>query len=229
MNTLRRRGDDGLGLTELLVAATLTSVLLALLAGVFISDLRTTSRISAKVDATADARLVADTVARRLRVAGSPDTTTAPTAFVGPLTANAVTFYASIAGGALGGGAPGETDGTWTKVDYRIVTVVRDGQDTGCVQETLTPGVTSPTGETYPAAGQIRRCLAFGTVNADGRPLFTYLASGTGADQVTGVNAVRSVQVAVTVTAARGDQRATTAATTRVSLPNTCTVGASSC
>lgn len=224
---VHRRDEAGYGLVELLVAMALTSVLLALLAGVFLSDLRTTSRISAKVDATADARLVVDTIARRVRVAAPPDTATA--AFVAPLAADATTFYASIAGGALGGPAPGETNVNFTRVDYRIVDVVRGGVTTQCVQETLTPGTSSNGIGTYPAAGAKTRCLAYGAINSDGRPLLTYLASGTGNDPAAAVGAVRSVRIAITITSTRGDQRATTSATTRVSLPNVCVVGASSC
>ncbi len=227
MNAARRQEEGGFGLVELLVAMALTSVLLAVLAGVFLSDLRTTSRISAKVDATADARLVVDTIARRVRVAAPPDTITA--AFIAPLAADRSTLYASIAGGALGGAAPGEQDVNYTKVDYRIVSVTRDGRATQCVQETLTPGTSSNGVGTYPSAGARTRGLAYGVINSDGRPLFTYLASGTGEDVAASAADVRSVRIAVSVTSTRGDQRATTAATTRVSLPNVCTVGESSC
>lgn len=225
----RRRADAGYSLPELLVAMAITSVLLALVAGVFLSDLRTTTRISAKVDSTADARLVADTMARRLRMAVSTDPNRTTPPFSTPLRGDGVTFVASIAGGAVGGPAPGEANPKLTQVQYAVVPVMRDGVTTSCVRETLTPGTSTQAPITFPAAGAVSRCLAFGAVNADGQPLLTYFTSGTGTDATTSAGAVRSVRVSVVITSTRGDQRASTTATTRVSLPNVCTVGAQSC
>lgn len=222
-------GDDGYSLPELLVAMAITSVLLALVAGVFLSDLRTTTRISAKVDSTADARLVADTMARRLRVAVSTDPTGITPPFSTPLRGDGVTFIASIAGGAVGGPAPGETNPKLTQVQYSVVPVVRDGVTTSCLRETLTPGTSDVAPVTFPLAGAVSRCLVFGRVNADGRPLLTYYTSGTGTDATTSAGAVRSVQISVAITSSRGDQQASTTATTRVTLSNVCTVGAQSC
>lgn len=211
------RPDTGLSLPEVLVAMALTSILLAALMGIFVSDLRTTSRISAKTDATADARLAVDTMSRRLRVAVAPDAATAAFTATGP---RSVTFYASLVGAAAGGVTPRATDPRPTKVEYSVVPTTFSGKATSCLREVLTPAAGTASPYTYPASGATARCLAYGTVNADGAALFTYYQSGSGTAPPVTLDDVRSVRVALGVTAATGGQQATTSAATRVTCPN---------
>lgn len=212
------RSDAGLSLPEVLVAMALTSILLAALAGIFASDLRTTSRISAKVTATADARLAVDTMSRRLRVAVAP--TDAATAAFTVTGARSVTFYASLVGAAAGGVTTRATEPTPTKVEYSVVPVTSSGQSTECLREVLTPAVKVADLFTYPASGSTTRCLAYGAFNIDGTALFTYFQSGSGTAQTAVKDDVRSVGIALSIAATAGGQRAATAAATRVTCPN---------
>lgn len=211
------RDEGGFSLPELLVAMALTSILLAALAGIFTSNLRTTSRISAKVTATADARLAVDTMSRRLRVAVAPDATQAAFATTDP---RSVTFYASLVGTAAGGVTTRATDPKPTKVEYSVVPATFSGQTTTCLREVLTPAVGSAAPYTYPAAGAKSRCLAYGALNADGAPLFTYFQSGSGAAPAASRDDVRSVGASLSIAATTGGQRAATTAATRVTCPN---------
>ena len=209
--------DAGFSLPELLVAMALTSILLAALAGIFTSNLRTTSRISAKVTATADARLAVDTMSRRLRVAVAPDATQAAFTTTDP---RSVTFYASLVGAAAGGVTTRAVDPKPTKVEYSVVPATYSGQATTCLREVLTPAVGSAAPYTYPASGSTTRCLAYGTLNADGAPLFTYFQSGSGTAPAASRDDVRSVGASLSIAATSGGQRAATAAATRVTCPN---------
>lgn len=209
--------DAGFSLPEVLVAMALTSILLAALAGVFLSDLRATSRISAKVTATADARLAADTMSRRLRVAVAPDATRAAFESTGP---RSVTFYASLVGAAAGGVTTRENDPKPTKVEYSVVGTTFSGQATTCLREVLTPAVGTAAPYSFPASGATTRCLAYGAINGDGSDLLTYHQSGSGTALAVTRDDIRSVRVALTVTATQGGQRATTTASTRVTCPN---------
>lgn len=216
-NRRSRRPDAGFSLPEVLVAMALTSILLAALAGVFLSDLRTTSRISAKVTATADARLAADTMSRRLRVAVAPDASSAAFETTDP---RSVTFYASLVGAAAGGVTTREIDPKPTRVEYTVVDTTFSGEDTTCLREVLTPAAGSAAPYSFPSTGATSRCLAYGVINGDGADLLTYYQSGSGMASAVTRDDVRSVRVSLAVTATQGGQRATTSASTRVTCPN---------
>lgn len=197
----RPRGEVGVSLVELLVAMAVGSVLLVCLASVFAADLRTTTTVRDKTTATAEVRLAADVMARRLRVA-TPPSSTAP-AFL-TMTDSQVSFYASVQDAAvLADPTLRANDPPLTLVTYRYEAA------SACVTETLqrAGGATSTT------------CLLRGT--SPGQPLFTYYASATGATTTEVPADVRSVGVRVLSTVTSAGRPTTTSASSRVTCPNT--------
>ncbi len=158
MSSLRRRvtarlytggRDAGMSLTELLVVSIVSGILLSAVGVMFTGSLRASQTASTHVSATAEGRLAADTVARRLRVAIRP--TGAASVFV-EAGASKVSFYASLA-------QPGQLAPAPSQVSYSV--------SGDCLTETITP----PTGSvrsTCLARGQVS--LSFGYYRVTPKP-----------------------------------------------------------
>lgn len=205
--------DAGYGLAELLVTMTLTSLLLLALGGVFLSDVRTTSRIIAKVDATADVRLAIDTAGRRLRVATDGPSAIDPV-FV-TMEPRAVVFYASLERSNPNTDRKPDP----SRVSYDVVPApARGGQ---CFRETVTSPMRSGTAVTYPSTAARTIALACGAIAPAGTPIFTYYGAASGTTIAATSGDVRSVGIDLAVGAASGGQSAVTSAGLRVGLPNT--------
>lgn len=190
----------------------LTSLVLLALGSVFVSDVRTTSRITAKVDTTADVRLAIDTAGRRLRVASDGPGATDPV--FTSMGARAVTFYASLEAS----NSDVNTKPVPSRVTYDLLAVpARGGQ---CFRETITPPVGSGSAVTYPTSAARTVTLACGTF-ATARPIFTYYTTAGGATAAAASGDVRAVGIDLSVGAASGGESATTSASLRVGLPNT--------
>lgn len=143
--------DAGMSLAELLVVSLVSGILLAALGMTVSSSLRASQTATAHVAATAEGRLAADVLARRLRVAVRPEG--APSVFV-EAGASTVTFYASLS-------EPGVLAPAPSQVSY---TVVAD-----CLTETIT----SPTGTARSsclARGQITLALSYYLVTPQPTP-----------------------------------------------------------
>lgn len=140
-----RRSDRGASLAELLVVSLVSTILLAALGVLFSGSLQASRRASTHTAATAEARLAADAIGRRLRVAVRPSP---GAAMFTEATASSMTFFASLS-------TPGSTtDPLPSQVRYAV------DPTAGCLRETVTP-----------AAGPTRTsCLAFGDVT----PVFSY-------------------------------------------------------
>lgn len=194
-------GDAGVSLVELLIAMSVASLLLICLGAVFAADLRTTTTIRDKTTVNAEVRLATDVIARRLRVA-TPPSSTSP-AFV-TTTSTEVSFHASLQDSAvLADASLRAVDPPLTLVTYRY----DDGR--ACLTETLTRATGSTT----------ETCLVRGT--AAGQALFTYYAAASGGATTTVPADVRSVGVDLEVTATSAGRAATSSTSTRVTCPNT--------
>ncbi|WP_380175596.1 type II secretion system protein J [Kineococcus sp. DHX-1] len=204
-----QRRDEGLTLVETLITAALTGVVLLIVSTMTISALRTVRGVRGTTNSTADARTASQAVTKALRVAVTPDDTTPAFA---QATARSVSFYSSMLRGSDVG-----------NVALPIPTLVSYTVDTSrnCLLETKTPGV-SGTPPTWPASGTASTCLARGTINIDGTPIFAYFDSSGAVltPTATGLSVadrgrVASVTVQLAVTPA-GDGKTSTARTSVV-------------
>lgn len=200
MNRLRR-DDAGMGLVELLVSMMVGAIVLTAAAVLFTGSFESSRTTTSRVNATAEARLAMDTVARRLRVAATPG---AEASAFRVANARQMTFFASLS-------VVGTNDPLPTLVDYRV--------QGDCLQETRTPGVETAGVVTWPTSGARTQCLARGAISTDGSALFSYYTSGVAAAPVSSLSldltARQSVQSAQ-VTLAVGDARDTAVRPTRV-------------
>lgn len=136
-----------MGLAELLVVSMVSAILFAALGVLFTGTLKASQRSSTHVAATAEARLAADVVARRLRVAVRPPG--AASVFV-EAGASTVTFYASLAEGPNATLPP-------SLVSYKL--------DGPCLMESITPA-SGPVRSTCLARGQVSLAFAYHLVTA---------------------------------------------------------------
>jgi hypothetical protein len=154
VSTLRRRllqrvgagnADAGVSLAELLVVSLVSTILLGAVGVMFTGSLKASRRSTTHTAATAEARLAADVVTQRLRVAVRP---AAGAAMFTEATASSMTFYASLSD-------PGSTAHPEpSEVRYAVDAAA------SCLRETITPTSGTPRS----------RCLAFGDVV----PQFSY-------------------------------------------------------
>ena len=211
-----RRNERGAGLVELLVVLAISSIVLATVGSTFTSSLRLSTRAADQGRSAADARLVLDTVNRRIRVAVRPPTAPSIITRAEP---GRLTFYASL-------GRNGDTsDPAPTRVEYFYDT---------CLREALTVGtaVTDSAGAvtyTWPTTSSSGRCIVFGQVDADGAGMFAYFDSpdattelaGTGVGASDAVrNSIRSISIRLSVRAKGSTQPTPTRARARISLIN---------
>lgn len=164
MSSPRRDDDRGVSLIELIIVMALLSLVMTLVATVFISSLREGQTVSAKTTSTADARIAMEALSRDLRVAISPDGTSPAISTAEP---RRVTYYAAL------GASSATTDPLPSLVDFGIDTTAR------CLRRSITPAVLVGSTLTWPAAGTVSTCVARGDINATGGPLFTYLPLAT--------------------------------------------------
>lgn len=160
MTVRRPRGDEGVGLPELLVSMAMFGIVVAALGAVFVGLLDTTRIASTRTATTADARIAMEAMTRSLRVAIVPPGEEAAITVSEP---NRVQFYSSLARG------PGQDSARPTRVTY-----VYDA-GSGCVNETqvLADGpVAGPF--TWPGGGTTK-CL----IRTSSPPVFTYYTAGT--------------------------------------------------
>ena len=143
--------DAGMSLTELLVVSIVSGILLTAVGVLFSGGLRASQTASTHVAATAEGRLAADAVARRLRVAIRP--TGAASVFV-EAGASKVTFYASLS-------EPGVLAPSPTLVSYSVAS--------GCLIETITPA-SGPVRSTCLARGEVSLSFGYYRVRAQPTP-----------------------------------------------------------
>jgi Tfp pilus assembly protein PilW len=212
----REPDEAGLGLVEMLVAASMASVLLVAVATTLIGGLTTSKQMQARTMATADARLALDVVVRRLRVAVRPPGYASVFTRAEPY---AVTFYASLS-----------PTGTTSDVVPSLVEYAFPAS--GCLEEAITKGVAT-TGSngavtySWSSADRRSRCLVSGDVKAAGSALFTFfetadtttaLATPPNAVPAASLDKIRSVGVDVAVRVGAGARPVS--ARTRVALLN---------
>jgi Tfp pilus assembly protein PilW len=140
-----------MSLTELLVVSVVSGILLTVLGVTVSSSLRASQTASTHVSATAEGRLAADTMARRLRVAIRP--VGAASVFV-EAGGSKVSFYASLA-------QPGVATPAPSLVAYAVAG--------SCLNETITPA-TGPARTTCLARGQVSLSLGYHLVTAQPTP-----------------------------------------------------------
>jgi prepilin-type N-terminal cleavage/methylation domain-containing protein len=143
--------DAGLSLAELLVAMTVSSVLLVVGGAMLNSSLREREVTDGKTTSQADARIAMELLTRDLRVAVPAPGSAAQSvfAFAAP---RKIVFY-SQSGGA-------------TPVVARITYEVDAASN--CLRRTRTPYV----GGAFSASGTTTRCVAPGPVNTEGQAIF---------------------------------------------------------
>lgn len=213
MNRVRPRhrstGDRGVTLVELVVAASLTSLVAALTVGVFTGALRTLRHSSVRNATAADVRVAMEQLTRELRVATVPDGD--PAALVSA-TPTALSFYTAI--NRTG------TDVYPYRIDYTY--------DGTCLRATRTPSVDAA--GTLDVTRAATTCLLRTTIG----PTFTYYRSG--AISVNGIEtpaidasaglsvaelaATRSIEITVTGQNAQDTDIAGTQLRSRVTLTN---------
>jgi Tfp pilus assembly protein PilW len=218
LSTGRRDDDSGLGLVELLVAASIASVLLVTVATTLVGGLTTSKQMQARTMATADARLALDVVVRRLRVAVRPPGAAGAFIRAEPYAAG---FYASLSPAGT------TSDVVPSLVEYAF-------RASGCLEEAVTPGVATTASNgavtySWPSTGRRSRCLVSGDLKAAGTSLFTYyeavdtataLATPPAAVPAASLDKIRSVGVDVAVRARVGAGARPVPARTRVTLVN---------
>jgi len=197
----RRRGDAGMTLVEVLVAAAVGSVVVAAVSTVAIGALSASKAVMTRTGTSADSRTLGEALTRSLRVAARPK---GQTAAIVAATPTSVTFYALL-----------NRSGTAQSTDT-VPSYVELGWDGTCVTRRITPGVvvTNPaaTGPFYtwtPSGTAV--CLARTTT----APAYSYYATAvlgvngtdsppigftSGALTTADLPTVRSVQVRLTVT-----------------------------
>lgn len=167
LRAARADGDRGISLVELVVAMSVSSVLLLALGTVLAGTLRGSVSAGQRVTSSSELRSALDTMGRRLRLAVVPSGQ--PAAFV-TATTTSVSFYASLLPAGTTGCAGGTTACPPSRVDY---TVAPD-----CLWETRTVAVSTASGwswDTTAGAVPVKTCLARQAVDT-GPPLFTYYA-----------------------------------------------------
>jgi hypothetical protein len=160
----RARGTDaGFTLVELAVAGSVGTLLLALVAMLFIGALRTVGNVSARSTSTGDARVALESMSRTIRVAVRPPAADAALVSASP---TGLSFWALLDhGGTVTDAAPPPT----------FVTYSYDGT---CLRQTLTPSPAGSLGGTPPApAPGSGSCL----LRTTRPPVFSYYPSGAGA------------------------------------------------
>ena len=141
-----------MSLAELLVVSLVSGILLMVVGVTVSSSLKASRTGTAHVAATAEGRLAADVLARRLRVAIRP--TGAPSVFV-EAGATKVTFYASLSEPSVLAPEP-------SLVSYAVVG--------DCLTETITPPAPAPVRSTCLARGQLNFALGYHLVTAQPTP-----------------------------------------------------------
>lgn len=157
MNRLREvvDGDDeGMSLTELIIAMMIASIVLVGVGALFVSSLRQNRTVTAKTTSTADARIGMEAMTRTLRVAvvpsGNASAFNSPLAT--PVSSSRVSFYSSL------GAVTGTTDPLPTLVTFYYDATKK------CLVREMTP-----------SGGSLSSvCIARGGINLSGDPLFTY-------------------------------------------------------
>lgn len=202
--TVRPGGDAGVGLVELLVGMVVGSLVLTVLAAVYMTSLRTTAVVTAKASTTQDVALAADVIARRLRVA-VPLTEAQPAVVV--MEPRRVSIYASLAAASAPAVDPVPT----------LVTYQYDGPSR-CLVESLVQGTGSAPPYSYTSAPRTT-CLLRGDING-GAAMFKYYATAEGGSPTTSAADVRAVDVVLAVTQQSGPGSAATRAGARAVLEN---------
>lgn len=199
MSCPRRDEDRGVSLIEMIIVMTLLSLVVTLVATVFVSSLRQNRTVIAKTTSTADARIAMEALSRDLRVALPPDGASPAVSKAEP---GHVEYYAAL------GASTATTDPLPSRVDFSIDSTVR------CLRRDITPAVQVGANLTWPASGTVSTCVALGDVNADGSALFTYLplatvlvpnppafdASAPGGVAATNLSSIASVRINLRVT-----------------------------
>lgn len=161
----RRNGDAGTTLAELAVSMFIGTIVLAAVATVFVGTLRSTRTANSRVTSAADARVAMETMTRGLRVGVDPPMAGTTSPFLSAA-GSSVNFYASLTTPSA------TTDPPPTLIQYAYDSTRK------CLLRTQTAAVGTSPNFTF-TTGAKSSCLAYGTVNGDGSPLFTYYPSGT--------------------------------------------------
>jgi Tfp pilus assembly protein PilW len=143
-----------MSLMELIIAMSVASIVLLGVGTLFVSSLRQNRTVMAKTTTTADARIGMEAMTRDIRVAVVPSGGTSPfNSPVGtPVSSSRISVYSSL------GAVTGTTDPQPTLVTFYYDATKK------CLVRELTP-----------ASGSLTwTCIARGTINASGDPLFTY-------------------------------------------------------
>jgi len=169
-------GEDGATLVELLVAMSLTAVVLAAVTAVFVSSTRSVRETQVRTSTQADARTALEAMSRSLRVAVVPAGSPAGTSPFVSATPTSVSFYANLQRTALTYSTSGPTDAPAVHAGLQAPTLVTYAWDAGlsCVTESQVQAVTSSTGSYSWPGVPAPKCLARTT----GAPAFTYYPSG---------------------------------------------------
>lgn len=142
-----------------------SSLVLAVAAGLFTTTLRQNRFAAAKTTSGSDARVGIEAVARDLRVAVAPSSTVPAVELATP---TQVTFFTSR------GVSTAASDPAITKVWYWIDSSAR------CLRRATAPA-TLAAGAYGPAARPTGACVAPGDINVDGSAVFTYFRRVTAA------------------------------------------------
>lgn len=204
--TLRgpRPGDRGFTVVEVTVVMAVGALLLAASAAAFVAALRAVRTVDVSTTAVADARRAMEAMTRTLRVAWKP--TGAPTAVIAAAP-DRVRFWALL----NRTGAPTAAEPPPTLVEY--------GWDGACVTESQTrDGRTLSTCLVRTTVPPVFTYFASGAVAVDGAPVTALPAAP--AVSAADLPGIRSVQVALTVTAPGGTGTAGVPVLTRVTLQN---------
>jgi prepilin-type N-terminal cleavage/methylation domain-containing protein len=146
--------DEGMSLTELLIAMLIGSIVLVGVGSLFVSSLRQNRTVTAKTTTTADARIGMEALTRSLRVAVVPSGGTSPfnSPVATPISSSRISVYSSL------GAVTGTTDPLPTLVTFYYDATKK------CLVREMTP-----------SSGSLSSvCIARGNINLSGDPLFTY-------------------------------------------------------
>jgi prepilin-type N-terminal cleavage/methylation domain-containing protein len=146
--------DEGMTLTELIIAMLIGSIVLVGVGSLFVSSLRQNRTVTGKTTSTADARIGMEAITRTLRVAVLPSAATSPfnSPVATPVSSSRISFYSSL------GAVTGTTDPLPTLVTFYYDATKK------CLVREMTPSAGSLTSV----------CIARGGINLSGNPLFTY-------------------------------------------------------
>ena len=164
-----RRRDAGLSVVEVVVAAALSSLVMAATLAVFSGAMRSVRAVSVRTSSSADTRIAMEQVTRELRVATQP---TGTTSAVISGTPTALSLYSLI--DRTGTVAGANADVSPSRIDYAY--------NGSCLTGTTTPMLANNGSWTPDAAHAVTKCLLRTTT----APLFSYFA--TGAISVNGVD-----------------------------------------